>query len=548
VAADARGVRRPGFLTGALIGGLLTAPLIAFFYLGWKLVGLPFVPFNIFDWAARILPGRVITFGIDSMVKGIRALRIGDTSSAAKAAEQSMAIILFLVAGVIAGAVLFALSRLLRTRRPVLPGILLGAAAGVAAVLVARSLDRPESVAPAVRNAWTVAAFVAWGAALGVANRRLTRQTIALRGESPPSAREMRLERVDRRQFIVKLGAATATITVAGAAVGALAGGRRRREVSAGKRWSADHPLPNAGADVKPAPGTRPEFTPLEDHYRIDITTIPPVIDEAKWRLKVGGLVERPLELTLGEIRRYEPLHQFVTLACISNPVGGGLIGTTRWTGVSLHRLLPDLHLAPNATHLKLTSADRFYEVVALETIRNDERAMLAYEWDGLPLTTKHGFPLRTYIPDLYGMKQPKWLQSIEAMDHWEPGYWVKRGWDRTARMKATSVIDTVSVDMMLSQADASTLIPVGGIAHAGARGISRVEVRTDGGPWREARLREPLSGLTWVIWRYDWPFQPGQHTLSVRCYDRRGTLQTPDPAPPHPSGAAGFHSKSVML
>jgi DMSO/TMAO reductase YedYZ molybdopterin-dependent catalytic subunit len=541
-------VRRPGFLTGALIGGLLTAPLIASFYLGWKLVGLPFVPFNVFDWAARILPGRVITFGIDSMVKGIRALRIGDTASAAKVAEQSMAIILFLVAGVIAGAVLFALSRLLRTRHPVLPGILLGAVAGVAAVLVARSLDRPESVAPVVRNAWTVAAFVAWGAALGVANRRLTRQTIALRGESPPSAREIRLERVDRRQFIVKLGAATATITVAGAVVGALAGGRRRREVSAGRRWSADHRLPNAGADVKPAPGTRPEFTPLEDHYRIDITTSPPAIDEAKWRLKVGGLVERPLELTLGQIRGYEPLHQFVTLACISNPVGGGLIGTTRWTGVSLQRLLPDLHLAPNATHLKLTSADRFYEVVALETIRDDERAMLAYDWDGVPLTTGHGFPLRTYIPDLYGMKQPKWLQSIEAMDHWEPGYWVKRGWDRTARMKATSVIDTVSVDMMLSQANASTLIPVGGVAHAGARGISRVEVRTDGGPWREARLREPLSGLTWVIWRYDWPFQPGQHTLTVRCYDRRGTLQTPDPAPPHPSGAAGLHSKSVML
>lgn len=252
--------------------------------------------------------------------------------------------------------------------------------------------------------------------------------------------------------------------------------------------------------------------------------------------------------MTLEEIRAYDPLHQFVTLACISNPVGGSLIGTTRWTGVSLQRLLPHLRLRPSATHLKLTSADRFHEVVALDMIRKDERVMLAYDWDGVPLATKHGFPLRIYIPDRYGMKQPKWLQSIEAIDHWEPGYWVKRGWDRDARMKATAVIDTVSVDMMLSQADAKTLIPVGGIAHAGVRGISRVEVRMDDGPWKEARLRAPLSDLTWVLWRYDWPFAPGQHTLTVRCFDGGGAPQVTSPAPPHPSGASGLHSKSVML
>jgi hypothetical protein len=173
---------------------------------------------------------------------------------------------------------------------------------------------------------------------------------------------------------------------------------------------------------------------------------------------------------------------------------------------------------------------------------------MLAYDWDGVPLTTKHGFPLRIYIPDLYGMKQPKWLQSIEAMDHWEPGYWVKRGWDRTARMKATSVIDTVSVDMMIAQADQKTRIPVGGIAHAGARGISKIEVRVDDGPWNEARLRAPLSDTTWVVWRYDWPFRPGNHTFTVRCSDGRGAAQIVEPAPPHPSGASGLHSKSMML
>jgi hypothetical protein len=299
---------------------------------------------------------------------------------------------------------------------------------------------------------------------------------------------------------------------------------------------------------VQPAPGTRPEYTPLEDHYRIDISTTPPVIDGAKWRLRVKGLVEKPVELSLGDIRAYEPMHQFVTLACISNPVGGSLIGTTRWSGTSLQRLLSDLRVSPGATHLKLSAADGFYELVALDAIRRDPRVMLAYDWDGVPLTTKHGFPLRIYVPDLYGMKQPKWITSIDAVDRWEPGYWVTRGWDRTARMKATSVIDTISVDMMLAQAGRNTLIPVGGIAHAGARGISKVEVRVDDGPWTEARLRTPLSTTTWVLWRYDWPFRSGNHTFTVRCVDGAGAAQIVENAPPHPSGASGLNAKTMML
>lgn len=542
-------MRKPGFGTGILVGLFLTASLVAIFYVGWKLVGLPFVPFHTFDWATRVLPGSVITFGIDTMVKAIRALGILDTSAAAKAAEQSMAIAIFLAIGVVTGAIFFALLRILRSRWSVFPGLVVGALFGAGSVAVARSLGRVEALPRSISEAWMIGAWLAWGVALGLVNRRLSSRRIALPGEIARDDWDDRVERVDRRRFIVRLGAATATITVAGAVVGRMLGeSRRRGTVASGKRWSADNRLPNAGATVKPAPGTRPEYTPLEDHYRIDITTSPPVVDGTTWRLKVGGLVERPLELTLDQIRALEPLHQFVTLACISNPIAGSLIGTTRWTGASFQRLLPDLRLNPNATHLKITSADRFYEVVDLETIRSDPRVMLAYDWDGVPLTTPHGFPLRIYIPDHYGMKQPKWIQTIEATDHWEPGYWVKRGWDKTARMKATAVIDTVSVDMMLSEAGKDTRIPVGGIAHAGARGISKVEVRTDDGPWHEAQLRTPLSGTTWVVWRYDWPFQKGQHRLTVRCYDGSGALQNAEMAPPHPSGASGYHDKTVML
>ena len=299
---------------------------------------------------------------------------------------------------------------------------------------------------------------------------------------------------------------------------------------------------------MKPVPGTRPEFTPLERHYRIDINTIPPTVNERQWRLKVTGLVEKPLALTLDELRRYEPLDQFITLSCISNPVGGDLIGTTRWTGVSLQRLLPALRLKPSGSHFRIHAADGFFEVVPMATIRADQRVMLAYAWDGVPLTTEHGFPLRIYIPDVHGMKQPKWITGLEVTDHWEPGYWVERGWDKVAQMKATSVIDVVGMDMTVIGAGLGKLIPIGGIAHAGARGISKVELQVDNGPWQPAMLRTPLSGLTWVIWRYEWPFEHGTHTFTVRCYDGQGTPQIVAKAPPEPSGASGLFSKTQMF
>jgi len=539
-------VARPSSATGVLVGALLTAPLIALFFVAGRLFGLPVVPFDLFDWLTRILPGGLVTLGIDAMVKAIRAVGSTGTDVAAKLVEQGMAVAAMLVAGMLAGALLFAFLRSAKRVGSRPAGLAAGAVAALAVLLITAGLGRPTRVAPAIAAVWTALAFLAWGATLGWAHLRLTEAAGA--PATPEGEGRDPVERVSRRRFIVRLGGAAATITVAGAAVGAVVGTRRRGLVASRRAWSADHPLPNAGAGVEPAPGTRDELTSLEDHYRIDINTTVPAVDEASWRLRVGGLVERPVELTLRQLMDYEPLHQFVTLACISNPVGGSLIGTTRWTGVSLQRVLPDLKLKPGATHLKLTAADGFYEVVALETVRADERAMLAYAWDGLPLEPKHGFPLRIYIPDLYGMKQPKWIQSIDVLDHWEEGYWVERGWDRTARMKATSVIDTVSVNMMLSKADATTRIPIGGIAHAGARGVSRVEVRMDDGPWTEAKLRAPLSGTTWVLWRYDWAFVPGNHKFTVRCYEGQGAAQIAEPAPPHPSGASGLHSKSLML
>ena len=278
-----------------------------------------------------------------------------------------------------------------------------------------------------------------------------------------------------------------------------------------------------------------------EQYYRIDINLTPPTIDEATWNLRVEGLLDTPKTYTLAELRAYEPVSQFITMACISNPVGGELTSTTRWTGVPLRRLLPEWGLQPDATHLRIASVDGFFEYVALTDIENDERIMLAYAWDGVPLRIRNGFPLRVYIPDHYGMKQPKWIESIEAVPAWEPGYWVRRTWDKTAQMRATSVIDTV-------QMGEGEPVSIGGMAHAGARGISKVEVKVDDGPWQEAELREPISELTWVLWRFEWPFEEGEHTFNVRCFEGDGTPQITERRPPHPSGSTGIDGRQVTL
>jgi DMSO/TMAO reductase YedYZ molybdopterin-dependent catalytic subunit len=363
--------------------------------------------------------------------------------------------------------------------------------------------------------------------------------------------RTARVEVINRRQLLVRLCGASAVFTVVGAAIQAAPVNEHQKN-SAGAptaaRWSQTHSFPNDEDAVKPVPGNRPEFTPIESHFRMDIAASPPSVNEEVWRVRISGRVSRPLSYTLGDLRKFEPLLQFVTLACVTNPIGGPLIGTNLWTGVSLQQILREVEPHPRATHLRFASADGFYEVVALETVRRDARAMLTYAWDGVPLTAVHGFPLRLYVPDRYGMKLPKWIQSIEVIGSPEKGYWVERGWDAEARVRATAFIDTSPGGNRIAGQAGQAVVPLGGFAHAGARGISKVQVRVDKKPWREAQLRTPLSDSTWVVWRYDWPFESGQHTFTVRCFEGDGTPQITTVAGPHPSGATGLHSVEVRL
>src|SRR6516225_6536266 len=241
--------------------------------------GLPFVPFDVFDWMTRILPGQVIAVGIGVMVTVIRALNLGPTAAAAKTAEHVMAIAGMFFTGLIAGIILFSITRALRGRYARTLGLAMGIAMGVLVVFISHQAGQTASTGAGLSAVWVIGITLLWGTTLGWAYQ----QVLVAAGTVTKPAAENVVERIDRRRFLVRLGSATAVVTVIGAVVGELSEAKRKRVSTTTKGkdllWSSTHPLPNTDAAVKPAPGTRPEFTPLERHYRIDIDTIPPVID-----------------------------------------------------------------------------------------------------------------------------------------------------------------------------------------------------------------------------------------------------------------------------
>ena len=548
-------LRTLGF--GSLVGVMLAAPMIAMMYVAQKWVGLSFAPFDVFDWIARLLPGPVVTFGIDRMVDML-LLFGASVSGTAKTAEQAMAVGLFFAGVVVATIVVFwyveARDQAEWVGLGPLASVILGIPAGAIVAYIGQS-----TLHPAVNFLWVFALFVTWGNLTVKSGRKLlTVPPSEITEDDSEAPEERSVQVIDRRKFLIQMGVATATITVAGAGLGRnLAVSERERlenELAAiQSRQMPDMPpmieLPNEADPLKPALGTRPEYTAVRDHYQIFIRSQPTVIDGDTWELPITGLVDNPVNLTLTDIRNnYEPRNEFVTLSCISNRVGGDLISTTYWTGASLQDILAEVRPQSDARYMIIKSGDGFYETVDLELINSDERIMLAYAWDGRPIPFDHGFPLRIWLPDRYGMKQPKWITEIEIVDEYVAGYWVERGWDKDAIVRATSVIDTVAVDSIVEK-DGRKYVPIGGIAYAGVRGISKVEIQVyNRDEWYEAELRQPLSDASWVIWRVDWPFEEGNHDFEVRCVEADGSRQVEEFNPPRPSGATGLHHKSEVI
>lgn len=544
-------MKRSEIGSGALAGTIVTAPLIGILYLANKLVGLPFVPYDLFDWAVRILPGPVVTFGLDLVIDSMRLVGMSVANSA-KTAEQGIAILQFYVIGVVVSTLFSSLVGRWRTRPDRSTGLVFGVLVGLPMIAVTIGIGGSD-VDPVPTGLWLLAMFSIWGGAIQAFSLRLQAHKTP---SETPTGQIRTTEGVSRRQFIVRVGVAAATITVVSGGLGSLLAGAARRELEAELADTQVHRsegnggslFPNANDPIMPAPGTRPEYTPLKDHYKVFLRTQTTVIDGATWTLPILGRAANPMSLTLDDIRNnYQPREQYITLSCISGRVGTDLISTTQWTGASLQEILATVRPESDARYLHIRSGDGFYETVDLDLIASDERIMLSYAWDGNPIPIDHGFPLRIWIPDRYGMKQPKWITDMMLSEEYKEGYWVERGWDEVAQVKATSVIDTIAGHAAY-ESGGQMLVPVGGIAFAGARGISKVEVRVDGGPWREARLRAPLSETTWVIWRYDWPFEEGRHTFEVRCAEGDGTPQIEEEQDNRPSGASGIHRETARL
>jgi DMSO/TMAO reductase YedYZ molybdopterin-dependent catalytic subunit len=267
-------------------------------------------------------------------------------------------------------------------------------------------------------------------------------------------------------------------------------------------------------------------------------------VDEASWTLRLDGLVRRPRQLGYQELLGLPAVEQYVTLQCISNQVGGDLVSTAKWTGVPLADVLALAGgVAPGAVRVVLHAVGGYSD--SLPVAKALQRTtVVAYGMNDQTLPRRHGYPARIIAPGIYGMKNVKWLQRIEVVDYEYQGYWQRSdGWDNVAVIKTASRIDTPRpLDGVRGGA------AVAGIAWAGERGVRQVEVSADGGAtWMPAVLRRELARAAWRQWRLDWhPRRRGRTTLQVRAVDGGGAPQIAAPAPPHPSGASGYHHVEV--
>jgi DMSO/TMAO reductase YedYZ molybdopterin-dependent catalytic subunit len=315
-------------------------------------------------------------------------------------------------------------------------------------------------------------------------------------------------------------------------------------------------PRPRGFEDPNLAPLLASEITPTYLFYRIDINPIIPQVDSKSWNLTIKGLVEKPLTINYDQIRSMPSVQEYVTLECISNKIGGDLISTALWKGVRLSQLLEKAGIKPNVKYVVFRCADGYDVGIPIEKSQM-EGAMLAYDMNYAPLTAKHGFPVRAIVPGLYGMMNPKWLTEIELVDTVYQGYWQRLGWSNIAQDNTGSSIlipgqapARQRFRTLDEKADSSYggKIPIAGVAFAGTRGISKVEVSTDGGTtWKTAQIKDPLSKYTWVLWTAGYvPPNNKNYNIVVRATDKSGKTQTTEMNQPFPNGATGYHSITV--
>ena len=318
--------------------------------------------------------------------------------------------------------------------------------------------------------------------------------------------------------------------------------------------------LPGSALDLQEAPAIfndpqiatliNSEVTNNDSFYRVAIDLFDPSVDSSMWSLSLAGLVANPKTYSLPEIKRLPKVQQYDTFICVSNPINGGLISNAEWGGVRISDLLQGAGgPSPGATYVVFHSVDGYSVGVPLARAMMPE-SMLAYEMNGVDLPQRHGFPLRAVIPGLYGMMSAKWIRSIELSDSTYIGFWQTRGWTNDARVQTVSFIRIPEDGASVSLSKNAGAVVLGGVAFAGERGISKVEVSVDGGmTWQSATLKPPASNLTWVLWAYKWqPKGPGSYVVYARATDGGGVLQDHVPRDTFPSGATGYAMSTVSV
>ena len=298
-------------------------------------------------------------------------------------------------------------------------------------------------------------------------------------------------------------------------------------------------------------PDISPYVTPISPtnrFYRIDTALTVPQVDPESWRLRITGLVDNPYELTYQDIRAMRLADYVITLSCVSNQVGGGLVGNAIWTGVPLYELLQRAGVQRGAQQIVGRSVDDFTAGFPTTLAYDGRNAILAIGMNNEPLPTRHGFPARIVVAGLYGyVSAVKWLEEIH-LTTWDgfDGYWVPRGWSKQGPMKTQSRIDLPKDG---SRVNSGETIPVAGIAWAPTRGIERVEVKIGNGDWTPCRLGEAAGNESWVQWHRDWtPSGGGRQQIQVRATDGSGYTQSGKTVRPRPNGAEGWHTISVNV
>lgn len=356
---------------------------------------------------------------------------------------------------------------------------------------------------------------------------------------------------VDRRRFVVASGA-----TAVGAAAMAYTGRQLAARYDVGSQRdalalpAADRPLVAAATDVAaPVEGVSPFFTPNADFYRIDTALTVPRVSVQDWELSITGMVDREIRFAYADLLDREIVESDITLTCVSNEVGGSLLGTARWLGVRLDDLLAEAGISPDADQIVGRSVDGWTSGFPTAVLDGRD-ALLAIGMNGEPLPLEHGYPARLVVPGIYGyVSATKWITEIELtrFDRFD-AYWVERDWSADGTIKLQSRIDT---PRGLSKVAAGR-VAIGGVAWAQRRGIDRVEVQIDDGDWVETVLAAEHGIDTWRQWSYAWDATPGRHSIRVRSTERGLTgdsaIQTADRSEPFPSGATGQHQIIVIV